>query len=297
MSQPATTSPLQLGRQGFGAMRLRDTESGDPDRDPFRVVNTALDEGVAMIDTAELYGNEELVGRTIAARRDEVVLASKFGVVRTDGRPDGPPDGFEVRADAGQVRRSCEASLRRLRTDRIDLYYLHHRSETVPIEETVGAMADLVRQGKVGAIGLSNVTAEDLRRAHAVHPVAALQEHWSLAERTVERDLVPLAAELGVALVAHSPTSHGVLHGAAGDAAPADERQGVLREIAAAHGVSAGQLAIAWVHSRGPVHGLEVVPLPGTTRASHVRANVAAREIVLGPEELRRLTAAWSPTA
>ncbi|SDK72109.1 Predicted oxidoreductase [Nocardioides sp. YR527] len=274
-------------------MRLRDTESGDPDRDPFRVVNTALDEGVVMIDTAELYGNEELVGRTIAGRRDDVVLASKFGVVLTDSNP----EGFEVHADAENVRRSCEASLRRLGTDRIDLYYLHHRSETVPIEETVGAMADLVRQGKIGAIGLSNVTADDLRRAHAVHPVAALQEHWSLAERTVERDLVPAAAELGVTLVAHSPTSHGVLHGAADDAAPADEKQVVLREIATTHGVSAGQLAIAWVHSRGPLHGLDVVPLPGTTRASHVRANVAAQEIVLGPEELRRLTAAWSPTA
>jgi aryl-alcohol dehydrogenase-like predicted oxidoreductase len=292
MSRFAIDRPIQFGRQGFGAMRLRDIESGEPDRDPFRVVNTALDEGVTMIDTAELYGNEELVGRTIADRRDEVLLASKFGVVRTDSHP----DGFEVRADAGQVRRSCEASLRRLLTDRIDLYYLHHRSETVPIEETVGAMADLVRQGKIGAIGLSNVTAEDLRRAHAVHPVAALQEHWSLAERAVERDLVPTAAELGVVLVAHSPTSHGVLHSTADNAAPADDEEGILREMAAAHGVSAGQLAIAWVHSRGPLHGLEVVPLPGTTRASHVRANVAAAEIVLSPDELQRLTAAWPPT-
>lgn len=293
MSQPTPARPIRLGRQGFGAMRLRDDDSGDADRDPFRVVNAALDEGVAMIDTAELYGNEELVGRTIAARRDEVLLASKFGVVPADHHP----DGFEVRADAEHVRRSCEASLRRLRIDHIDLYYLHHRSETVPIEETVGAMADLLRKGDIGAIGLSNVTAEDLRRAYTVHPVTALQEHWSLAERTIERDLVPTAAELGVALVAHSPTSHGVLHSVADDTSPADEKQVVLREIAAVHGVSAGQVAIAWVHSRGPLHSLEVVPLPGTTRASHVRANVAAAELVLSADELQRLTAAWPSNA
>ncbi len=291
MSRIATADPLQLGPQGFGAMRLRDNESGEPDRDPVGVIDAALDAGVSMIDTADMYGNEELVGRAIARRRDEVLLASKFGVVWNDALP----EGYEIRADATYVRHACDASLRRLRTDRIDLYYLHHRSETVPIEETVNALADLVQQGKIGAIGLSNVTAEDLRRADAVHPVTALQEHWSLAERSIERDLVPAAAALGIAVVAHSPTSHGVLHAAAIGDAPADEKHTILREIATAHQASVGQIAIAWVHSRGAVHGLDVLPLPGTTRAGHVRANVAAGAIGLSPAELERLTDAWAP--
>lgn len=293
MSRIASTGPTDLGEQGFGAMRLREDESGEPDRDPFVVIDAALDAGVSMVDTADMYGNEELVGRAVARRRDEVLLASKFGVVWDQAAP----DGYEIRADAAYVRQACDASLRRLRTDRIDLYYLHHRSDTVPIEETVGAMADLVEQGKIGAIGLSNVTAADLRRADAVHPVAALQEHWSLAERSVERDLVPAAAALGVAVVAHSPTSHGVLHAAAIGDAPSPERHVVLREIAAAHDASVGQIAIAWVHSRGVVHGLDVVPLPGTTRAGHVRANVAAGAIGLSPAELQRLTDSWAPNA
>lgn len=291
MSRIASAGPTHLGRQGFGAMRLREDESGEPDRDPLRVIDAALDAGVSMIDTADMYGNEELVGRAVARRREEVLLAGKFGVVWDDT----VPEGYEIRADAGYVHQACEASLRRLRTDHIDLYYLHHRSETVPIEETIGALAELVRHGKIGAIGLSNVTAEDLRRAAAVHPVTALQEQWSLAERSIERDLVPAAVALGVAVVAHSPTSHGVLHTAAVGDAPSDDKHTALREIATAHEASVGQIAIAWVHSRASVHGLDVVPLPGTTRASHVRANVAAGKVGLSSVELECLTDAWAP--
>jgi aryl-alcohol dehydrogenase-like predicted oxidoreductase len=279
-----------LGHQGFGAMRLRVNDSADPDRDPFRVIDAALDAGVRMIDTADAYENEDLVGRAIARRRDDVVLASKFGLVWHD---DAAGD-FDVRADAEYVRQACDASLRRLQTDRIDLYYLHHRSDTVPIEETIAAMTGLLDAGKIGAIGLSNVTAEDLKRAHAVHPVTALQERWSLSERSIESTLAQTATALGVTIVAHSPTSHGALHERRVNIQTDDAKQATLREIAAAHEASVGQIALAWVHSRGPSYGADVVPLPGTTRVGHARANVAAASINLTPAELARLDDAWS---
>lgn len=246
---------------------------GDPDRDPTAVVHAALDAGVTMVDTAHMYGNEELVGRAIAGRRDEVVLATKFGVLwRGEG-------DWYVRADAVFVRESCEASLRRLGVDTVDLYYLHHRSEETPIEETVGALADLVQAGKIRGIGLSNVTAEDLRRACAVHPVVALQERWSLTHRKVEA-MVPTAAELGIALVAFSPADHGALHASAGS---------VLGAVAARHGVSPGQVALAWAHHRAARWGLPVVPLPGTTSVRHLRVNAAAADLVLEPADLAAL--------
>jgi hypothetical protein len=159
---------MHLGRQGFGAMRLREETIGDTDRDPLAVIHAALDAGITMVDTADAYQNEELVGRAVQGRRDEVLLASKFGLVWHDKLA----GGFEIRADPTYVRQACEASLRRLDVDVIDLYYLHHRSEKIPIEETVGAIAELVDQGKVRGIGLSNVTAQDLRRAYGVHPIA-----------------------------------------------------------------------------------------------------------------------------
>lgn len=271
-------NPDELGRQGFGAMSLRDDPTDDTDRDPVRVIHTALDAGVTMVDTADAYENEELVGRAIRGRRDEVLLASKFGLV-WHGEVAG---GFEVRADPAYVRRASEASLRRLGTDVIDLYYLHHRSGDVPIEETVGAIAELIEQGRVRALGLSNVMADDLRRAHAVHPVAALQEQWSPARRDIEQQLLPAVAELGVPVVAHSPTGHGVLHRARGGA----DEQTVLDEIAGTRGVTVGQVALAWVHHRQRVHGVPVVPLPGTTRVSHLRANIAAAELSLSDDEL-----------
>jgi aryl-alcohol dehydrogenase-like predicted oxidoreductase len=276
-----------FGRQGFGAMRLRDETPDGTDRDPVAVVHAALDAGITMVDTADAYQNEELVGRTIRGRRDEVLLASKFGLVWRDE----VAGGFDVRADPPYVRQACEASLRRLGVDEIDLYYLHHRSEQTPIEETVGAMAELVAQGKVRALGMSNVTAEDLRRAHAVHPIAALQEQWSVTRRDIEQQLLPTVAELGTVVVAHSPTSHGLLHQArsAADEQVANGLHAALDEIGGYHDATAGQVALAWVHHRQQIHGVPVVPIPGTTSVSHLRSNVAAADLSLSDDELRRL--------
>jgi aryl-alcohol dehydrogenase-like predicted oxidoreductase len=276
-----------FGRQGFGAMRLRDESADGTDRNPVAVVRAALDAGITMVDTADAYQNEELVGRTIRGRRDEVLLASKFGLVWRDGLA----GGFDVRADPSYVRQACEASLRRLGVDEIDLYYLHHRSEKTPIEETVGAMAELVEQGKVRALGLSNVTAEDLRRAHAVHPIAALQEQWSVAQRDLEQQLLPIVAELGTVVVAHSPTSHGLLHQArsTADEEVASGLRAALDEIGGTHEATAGQVALAWVHHRQQTHGVPVVPIPGTTSVSHLRSNVAAADLTLSDDELRWL--------
>lgn len=293
MSTAETNLPLPLrrdavGRQGFGSMRLQG-EAGDADRDPVRVVHAALDAGIAMIDTADVYQNEELVGRAIRGRRDEVLLASKFGLV---WHGDVAGD-FEIRADPAYVRQASEASLRRLGVDMLDLYYLHHRSDEVPIEETVGAMAELVDEGKVRALGLSNVTADDLRRAHAVHPIAALQEQWSLTQRDIEHDLLPAVADLGVAVVAHSPNGHGILHQPP-DGAAEELANGVgvaLTDVAGAHDVTSGQVALAWVHHRQHAHGVPVIPIPGTTSVRHLRSNVAAADLSLSGEELRRLDA------
>ena len=270
-------------RQGLGLMRLHDPEPGaptDPDRDPVAVVHAAIDAGVTLLDTAEMYGNEELVGRAVRGRRDEVLLCSKFGVRWGDS---DRFDDWSVHADAATVASSCEGSLRRLGVDVIDLYYLHHRSEVTPIEETVTAMAELVAAGKIRAIGLSNVTVGDVRRAHAVHPVTALQEQWSLDARDVEA-MVPTAAELGITVVAHSPLGHGELVGSARTALAS-----ALAEVASRHGVTSGQVALAWVHHQGRRHGLPVVPLPGTTSVRHLHANVAAGALVLTGEELARL--------
>ena len=268
-----------VSRQGFGAMRLRDATAGDVDRDPVAVVHAALDAGIRLVDTADAYGNEELVGRAVRGRRDEVVLASKFGLV-WHGEV---ARGFDVRADRAYVRQACEASLSRLGVDALDLYYLHHRSDEVPIEETVGAMAELVAEGKVRELGLSNVTAEDLRQAHTVHSIAALQEQWSLTQRGIEESLLPVAAELETVVVAHSPTEHGRLHESDDGPPP------MLSEIARAYDATPGQVALAWVHHRERVHGTRVVPLPGTTSVRHVRANVAAADLQLTDDDLRRL--------
>ena len=267
-------------------MRLRPGAADGTDRDPVGVVHSALEAGVRMVDTADAYQNEELVGRTIRGRRDEVLLATKFGLVWRDE----VAGGFDVRADPSYVRQACEASLRRLGVEVIDLYYLHHRSEQTPIEETVAAMAELVAQGKVRGLGLSNVTAEDLRRAHAVHPIAALQEQWSLNQRGIEHQLLPVVAELGTVVVAHSPTGHGLLHQTRGT--PDNRTNGLrsaLGEIAVANDAEAGQVALAWVHQRQQVHGVPVIPIPGTTSVTHLRSNVAAADLRLTGDELRRL--------
>lgn len=277
-----------FGRQGFGAMRLRPQTADDPDLDPFRVIDTALDLGATMIDTADAYGNEELVGNAIRDRRDEVQLASKFGLVWHDETA----GGFDVRADPDYVRQACEASLGRLDVELIDLYYLHHRSDDIPIEETVGAMATLVDQGKVRVLGLSNVTASDLRRANAVHPISALQEQWSVVQRDIEHELVPAAGELGTTIVAHSPANHGMLHADRQARAPG---RSTLEALSRKHGVTPGQVALAWVHHRQTAHQTMVVPLPGTTRVSHLRENIAAADLRLSDDDLRQLDAVTEP--
>lgn len=272
--------------QGLGLMRLTEEGWGDADRDPAALVSAAVVAGVTLLDTAEMYGNEELVGQAVAARRDQITLCSKFGVY---WGPSGRHDNWSIRVDPATVHAAIEGSLRRLAVKTIDLYYLHHRSAETPIEDTVGAMADLVRSGKIRAIGLSNVTVDDVRRAHAVHPIQAVQEEWSLAQRAVE-PMLPVLAELGVTLVAHSPLGHGTLPVDAGSTL-----SHTLRDLAATYAVTPGQLALAWVHHRGRRAGPPVVPLPGTTRVTHLLANIAAAHLDIADADLDRLDVATTP--
>ena len=271
-------------------------------------INLALDLGVTFLDTADMYGpfvNEELVGRAIASRRGEVVLATKFGNVRN---PDDPTER-SVRGDAAYVRRACEASLKRLGVDHIDLYYQHRQDSTVPIEETVGAMAELAAEGKILHLGLSEASPENLRRAAAEHPITALQSEWSLWSRDIETEVVGTARELGVGIVPYSPLGRGFLTGritSLEDLEPDDfrhrqprfqgdnldrnlELMAAVRAMASDKGCTAGQLALAWVQSRGD----DVVPIPGTKRQSYLRENVGALEVTVTDEELAALDVAF----
>jgi aryl-alcohol dehydrogenase-like predicted oxidoreductase len=267
-------------------------------------IHRALELGVTLLDTADMYGpftNEELVGRAIAGRRDSVVLATKFGNERA---PDGTRIGVNGRPD--YVRSACDASLRRLGVDHIDLYYQHRVDTATPIEDTVGAMAELVAAGKVRHLGLSEAAPATIRRAHAVHPITALQTEWSLWTRDPETDgLLDTVRQLGIGFVAYSPLGRGFLSGAiqkVEDLAEDDFRrhnprfQGenfdrnlrlvdAVTEIARAKGVSASQLALAWVLARGD----DVVPIPGTKRRTYLEENVAADDVRLTADELRRI--------
>jgi aryl-alcohol dehydrogenase-like predicted oxidoreductase len=297
---------LQVSAQGLGCMGMSQAY-GPADRDEAKAtIHRALDLGVTLLDTANVYGvghNEELVGETIAGRRDEVVLATKFGIVREAGRPVAG-----VRGDAAYVRECCEASLRRLGVDHIDLYYQHRVDPNVPIEETVGAMAELVAEGKVRYLGLSEAGAPTIRRAHAVHPISALQSEWSLWSRDIEEEIVPACRELGIGLVPYSPLGRGFLTGAVTsmDSLAADDFRRVsprfaegnlernlaivdaLRRLAGERGVTPGQLALAWVQYRGE----DVVPIPGTKRRSYLEENVAAVSVELSADELAAVEAA-----
>ncbi|MCQ0022582.1 aldo/keto reductase [Streptomyces somaliensis DSM 40738] len=298
------TGPV-VGVQGLGAMGMSEFY-GDTDEAVARdTLEAALEVGVTLIDTADIYGrgaNEEFLAPFVAAHRDQVTLATKFSLVRTD---DSSP--WAVRNDPAYIKSAVEDSLRRLDVDVIDLYYMHRRDPAVPLAESVGAMADLVREGKVKHLGLSEVTGGELREAHAVHPIAALQSEWSLFSRDVEQSAVPAAAELGVALVPYSPLGRGFLAGAFADASKdlseSDFRRSQprffgdnarrntallqpLRSIAAAHGATLAQIALAWVQQRAAVHGLSVVPIPGTRRRSRLLENAAAVRIVLTDSEL-----------
>ncbi|HUQ56004.1 aldo/keto reductase [Lentzea sp.] len=301
---------LEVGPQGLGCMGMSEFYGAGDEKESIAVIHRALELGVTLIDTADMYGphlNEELVGRAIADRRSDVVLATKFGIVREEG------GGRSIRGDRDYVRSAVEGSLRRLGTDVIDLYYLHRVPADTPIEETVGAMAELVTEGKVRYLGLSEAGPDTLRRAHAVHPITALQSEWSLWSRDIEAEIVPTARELGIGLVPYSPLGRGVLTGrfastsdfGEGDFRAANPRfsganletnlkmVAELRALAEERGVTAGQLALAWVQHRGD----DVVPIPGTKRIKYLEENVAAASLSLSSDDLAAIEAAVPASA
>jgi aryl-alcohol dehydrogenase-like predicted oxidoreductase len=267
-------------------------------------LHRAIELGVTFLDTAERYGphtNEELLGRALAGRRDEVVLATKFGALET---PDGPA-GRMLDGTPENVRRSIEGSLRRLNTDYVDLYYQHRMDPDTPIEETVGAMAELVKEGKVRHIGLSEAAPETIRRAHAVHPIAAVQSEYSLFARDIEDEVLPTLRELGIGLVAYSPLGRGFLSGrfSSADELDADDWRrtqprfrgenaernlalaGKVAEMAAEKGIPPAQLALAWVLAQGD----DIVPIPGTKRRRYLEQNAGALDVQLTDEDLARI--------
>ncbi|MFH8615637.1 aldo/keto reductase [Streptomyces sp. NPDC017979] len=306
-----TDGPL-VGVQGLGCMGMSEFYGGTDEAAARAALDAALDAGVTLFDTADMYGrgaNERFLAPFLARHRDEVTIATKFAIDRSaDAGSD--VEVRHVRNDPAYIRQAVDDSLQRLGVDVIDLYYMHRRDPAVPLADSVGAMAELVQAGKVRHLGLSEVTGAELREAHAVHPIAALQSEWSLFSRDVEHTAVPAAAELGVAFVPYSPLGRGFLTGAftdaakelaegdfrhqqprfTGDNARANaELLAPVREIAEAHGATPGQVALAWVQQQADVHGLPVVPIPGTRKASRARENAAATRVRLTADELALL--------
>lgn len=290
-----------IGRQGYGAMGLSHAYGRAEDDASLRTLDRALELGVTFIDTADIYGaghNEELVGRTLAGRRERVVLASKFG-----NRLDREQSGRRLDGSPAYARQAVEDSLRRLKVDHIDLHYLHRVDPQTPIEDTVGELARLKEEGKIGAIGLSEASADVIRRAHAVHPIAALQSEYSLWTREVETEILPTVRELGIVFVAFSPLGRGFLAGSTPidpedrrhrhprfqtDAVAANTpRRAVIEGVAERLGATLAQVSLAWTIAKG------TVPIPGTRHIAHLEANWAANELHLDPAVIAELDGAF----
>lgn len=314
MTQNIATARLgnhgpEVGVQGLGCMGMSFAYGPTDAGEARATLDRALELGVTFYDTADVYGmgeNEKFLAPFLKAHRDEIVLATKFALTIDPAEP----TKRRIDNSPAYIRASVDASLRRLDTDAIDLYYMHRRDPRVPIEETVGTMAELVTAGKVKHLGLSEVTGPELRAAHAVHPIAAVQSEWSLFSRDIEKGVVPAAADLGVALVPYSPLGRGFLTGAfvhadkeldkddfrrqqprfTGDNATANAALlDPVRTVADAHGASLGQIALAWVQQQSELHGLPVIPIPGTRKRTRVEENTAATRITLTEDELALL--------
>ncbi|HEV8686130.1 MAG TPA: aldo/keto reductase [Gaiellaceae bacterium] len=307
--RPLGSQGLEVSAQGLGCMGMSEFYGTPDEPEAIATMHRAIELGVTFLDTADMYGvgaNERLVGRAIAGRRDEVEIATKFGNERA---PDGTWIGINGRPE--YVHAACDASLERLGIETIDLYYQHRVDPTVPIEETVGAMAELVAQGKVRSLGLSEAGAATIRRAHAVHPISALQTEYSLWTRDPEAEILPTVRALGIGFVAYSPLGRGFLTGSFASPADLGEEdrrtqmprfQGenfernlrlveMVRGLAEEKGATPAQIALAWVHSRGK----DVIPIPGTKRRRYLEENAKALEVELTDEDLRRLEEAFPP--
>ncbi len=303
MQQRQLTTTLRVSALGLGCMGMSEFYGPRDDAASLRVLAQALDSGINFFDTADMYGpyhNEEIIGRFLASKRQQIKIATKFGIVRQPGE-------YRRRIDnsADYARRSCEASLRRLGVEQIDLYYVHRLDNAIPVEETMDALAQLVREGKIAHIGLCEVSAATLKRAHAVHPVAAVQTEYSLWTREVENSVLPACRELGIGLVAYSPLGRGFLTGRfqhtaafeSGDfraSLPRFQPENLVRNrplaeviaaLAAEKSCSAAQIALAWLLAQGE----NIVPIPGTCNPVHLQQNAAALAVNLTPQELTAL--------